>query len=279
MEHSYQNTLSATRIAATIADIAGFDAPPEAAPAVEWIADIMKERLGGHADNVLIFSADAVAAWLVRKYPEKFAKIWNRAPMMIPVRTVMPTITPIDYAAFFSGAMPDVNGVDRYLKPILSPELTQPLLKSDSLIAAAVRSGRRVCVITCSDGCIASMLSRSGADFRIIPGDDDEAMFLEAKSVVESGEYDFVFLYQLGFDYAQHGHGPEGEAALATLDRIIGRFETLCKTAEKNWHGSTLVMFHTDHGCHKEENGSGSHGKDIPEDTDIFHFWGGICNE
>ena len=67
MEHSYQNTLSATQLAATIAKIAGFEAPQQADPAIDWLADIWIEKLGGKADNVLIFSADAVAAWLVRK--------------------------------------------------------------------------------------------------------------------------------------------------------------------------------------------------------------------
>jgi len=185
-------------------------------------------------------------------------------------------VTPVDYAAFFSGALPEVNGVDKIVTPILSPELTQPLLTCDSLVAAAVRAGRKVCVVTCANGCIASMLSRSGADFKIIPGDDDKIMCQTAKEVVESGEYDFVFLYQLSYDYAQHAHGPEGVEALAALDRIIQRFEELYAIAEKCWRGKTLVMFHTDHGCHMEEDGHGHHGADIPEDTDIFHFWGGI---
>ena len=278
MEHSYKNNISATRLAATIAKIADIEKPLQAEEPIEWISDIMEERLGGKAEKVLIFSADAIPAWLVRKYPEKFATVWKHTPMMIPVRTALPTITPIDYAAFFSGAQPEINGVDRYLKPIISEEITQPLLKSDSLIASAVRSGKKVCVITCSDGCIGAMLSKSGADFRIIPNDDDEAMFEEAGKVVESKEYDFVFLYQLGYDYAQHKAGPEGETALETLDKIIKRFSVLYKTARENWSGRTLVLFHTDHGCHKEEE-KGNHGKDNPEDTDIFHFWGGFSNE
>ena len=75
MEHSYQNTLSATQLAATIAKIADFEAPQQADPAIDWLADMWIKKLGGKADNVLIFSADAVAAWLVRKYPEKFANM------------------------------------------------------------------------------------------------------------------------------------------------------------------------------------------------------------
>ncbi len=277
MEHSYQNTLPTTRMAATIADIAGFRKPSEADEKIDWLADIWKSRFGGNADGVFIFSTDAVASWIVRKYPDKFAQVWKYAPMMIPMRTALPSLTAIDYAAFFSGTDPSVNGVDHYVVPVLSPECTEPLLKSDSLIAAAVRSGRKVCVITCDNGCIAAMLSRSGADFRIIPGDDDEAMFREAVTVIESKAYDFVFLYQLGFDYAQHRYGPESETALETLDQIIGRFTVFCETVKDNHPGKNLVMFHTDHGCHKTGD-KGIHGEDIPEDTDIFEFFGGTEN-
>lgn len=278
MEHSYQNAVSTTRLAATIAKIAGFNAPAASDPALDWLADHWIKKFGGQADRVLIFSADAVPAWMIRKYTEQFALVWEHAPMMIPTRTALPTITPVDYAAFFSGAAPSENGVDRYWPPILSEELTQPLLKGDSLIAAAVRAGRKVAVITCSNGCIASMLSRSGADFHIIPGDDDEAMYQKAMEIVRNGGHDFVFLYQLSFDYSQHANGPEGEAARETLDRIIQRFDTMCREVENRWDGNTLIMFHTDHGCHLEPGGYGSHGKDIPEDTDIFQFFGGIQN-
>ena len=36
---------------------------------------------------------------------------------------------------------------------------------------------------------------------------------------------------------------------------------------------ATLVGFATDHGVHTAENGRGSHGKDIPEDIEITHFY------
>lgn len=278
MEHSYQNSVSTTRLAATIAAVAGFEAPAASDPAVDWLAELLRQKMGGRADRVLIFSTDAVPAWMVRKYTDKFAAVWKHAPLMFPTRTALPAVTQIDYAAFFSGAPPDKNGVDREVKPILSEELTQPLLKGDSMIAAAVRAGRKVAVITCANGCIASMLSESGADFYIIPGDDDEAMYQKAAEIVRRGEHDFVFLYQLSFDYAQHRCGPEGETALTTLDSIISRFDEMCREAAEKWNGNTLVMFHTDHGCHAVPGGRGAHGMDIPEDTDIFQFFGGICN-
>ncbi len=275
MEHSYQNAISTTRLAATIGAIAGFEAPATSDPAVEWLAELWIRKFGGKADRVLIFSADAVPAWMVRKYTDKFATVWEHTPLMVPMRTALPTITPFDYAAFFSGTAPGIKGEYHHLT---IEEMIRPLPNGDSMIAAAVRAGWKVAVVTCANGCIASMLSKSGADLFIIPGDDDEAMYQKAEEIVLEGQHDFVFLYQLSFDYAQHAHGPESEMALYTLDAIIHRFDKLCHEVKKHWDGNTLLMFHTDHGCHLEEADKGSHGKDIPEDTDIFHFWGGLHN-
>ena len=278
-ERDYQNSISLTHLAATIAEIAGFDAPTQADSTVDWFVDIIKRMFGGNkADKILIFSVDAVPLWLIRKNTDMFAPVYQQAPVSLCVRSVIPTFTPIAYAAFFSGALPEINGVDKVVQPILSPQCTQPLIKSDTLMAAAVRAGFRVAVVTCADGCIASMLSQSGADLYIIDGDDDVAMFHKAKEIVEGNSYDFVFLYQLGFDYAMHRTGPESEGALDTLRDIVNRFEILCESAKKNWKGNSLFVFNSDHGSHFSD-GKGNHGDDISEDTDILHFFGVYCNK
>lgn len=276
MEHDAQNEISLTKIAATIAEIMEVEAPQQADRSIGWLADIMKQMLDGKADKALIFSADAVPLWLVRKNTELFAAVYKNAPVSIPVRSVMPTVTPVAYAAMFSGALSQVNGVDQIVPPVLSPELTQPLIRCDTLMAALVRAGLKIAVITCANGCIASMLSRSGADFYIIDGDDDEAMFQKAMEVVQNDQYDFVFLYQLGFDYAMHKTGPESKEVVETLKTMIERFNRLCEAVRTCWKGNSLVVFNSDHGCHLEQDGRGHHGLDISEDTDIMHFWGAI---
>lgn len=45
MEHSYQNTLSTAQLAVAIAKIADFEAPQQADPAIDWMADIWIEKL------------------------------------------------------------------------------------------------------------------------------------------------------------------------------------------------------------------------------------------
>ena len=278
MEHDYQNSISITRLSATIADIAGFEAPAQAEPAVEWLANIIKAAYGGaKANKVLIFSADAVPLWMVRKNTEMFASVYKHAPISLCVRSVDHPMTPIAYAAFFSGAFPEINGVDKVVPPILTPEVVQPLITCDTLMAAAVRAGLHVAVVTCANGCIASMLSQSGAHLYMIDGDDDEAMFAKAEELVENNYYDFVFLYQLGFDYSMHEKGPESVEALSTLQNIINRFDNICETAKKTWQGNCLFIFNSDHGAHFSQ-GKGSHGVNISEDTDIIHFFGTFCN-
>lgn len=278
MEHDYQNEISITSMAATIAEIAGIAPPEKAAEPVRWLANAVQKAIGGRADKMLIFSADAVPLWLIRKHTEWFEPVYRHAPISLPLRSVMPTVTPVNYAALFSGVPPELNGVDRIVPPILSPELTQPLIQCDTLIAAAVRAGLRTAVITCANGCIASMLSRSGADFYIIDGDDDQAMFEKALEIVQNNQHDLVFLYQLGFDYAMHRHGPESTEATAVLQTIIKRFDTLCRAVCQSWRGRRLVVFNSDHGCHLRQDGCGSHGLDISEDTDIMHFFGGVTD-
>lgn len=278
-EHSYQNAISMTRFAATVSEIVGIQPPMQADQPVDWFTDILKKELDGTAKRILIFSVDAVPLWLIRKYTDMFGLVYKNAPITLPFRSVIPTITPIDYAAMFSGALPEVNGVDRYLQPILSAELAQPLLKADSLIAAVVRAGLKTAVVTCSNGCIASMLSQSKADFFIIDGDDDAAMFTCAQEKIESGKYDFVFLYQLGFDYAMHAEGPESIKALNVLETIIKRFDILCDSVRRNWDGNSLVVFNCDHGAHCNADAShGNHGTDTSGDTDILHFFGTVKN-
>jgi len=44
---------------------------------------------------------------------------------------------------------------------------------------------------------------------------------------------------------------------------------------KERWkHHRTLYGFAADHGCHEIDGGCGSHGLDMPEDTELLHFYG-----
>ena len=232
----------------------------------------------GKLDKALLFHADAVPAYIINKYPEIFENVRKHTNIEAEFKSVMPSITPVCFGAMFSGAYPENNGIPKYAKPILSDTLVQPSLCVKTLVDLLTENGLKVALVTCSDGCIASMLHNRGADAYIIPGDDDELMFSKAYSLLESDEYDVIMLYQLSYDYKMHANGPESEIALTVLNKITDRFSEICEKAKEVWKDKNyLTVFNSDHGCHlvyKEDKAKGSHGNDIKEDMDLIWFFG-----
>ena len=243
---------------------------------------VNKITKNGKREKALLFHADAVPSYVIKKCPELFENVRKFADTEVEFKAVMPSITPVCFGAMFSGAYPENNGIPQYAKPILSDTLVQPALKVKTIVDLFTENGLKVALITCSNGCIASMLHQRGADAFIIPGDNDEKMFDKALSVLESGEYDVIMLYQLSYDYKMHDNGPESEIALSTLNTITERFKKLCEKAEEVWSDKKyLRVFNSDHGCHvtyRDSDGKtgGDHGQDISEDMDLIWFFG--CN-
>lgn len=274
-----------TNFAATLSLTMGIAPPEGAAPPVQWLADQLRQRAGGPVERALVFHADAVPRYVTERYAGLFAPVYAQTQLALPFRAVMPSITPVCFASMYAGTDPQTHGVDRFFQPILSERLVQPSIWGDTIVDALVRAGRRVAVVTCSDGCIASMLYGRGAQLYIIPGDDDQAMYEKALEVVRSGNYDVVFLYQLSYDAAMHRCGPESPESLEVLDTLAKRFEVLARTARQSWSGhSLLTVFNTDHGAHLAPDG-GHHGEDIPQDMELTWFFGaypgtdGICGD
>ena len=69
---------------------------------------------GSKIDKALIYNPDAVALWLYQKYTDKFTKVINNTRMALPMRTVMPSVTPVCFATIYSGVMPSVHGIQKY---------------------------------------------------------------------------------------------------------------------------------------------------------------------
>lgn len=232
----------------------------------------------GKREKAFLFHADAVPSYIVKKYPEIFTRVRENTNIEAEINSVMPSITPVCFGAMFSGAYPENNGIPKYLKPILSEELVQPALKVKTMVDLLTENGVKVALVTCSDGCIASMLYKRGADMFIIEGDDDEKMFNKAAELLESDKYDVIMLYQLSFDYKMHKMGPENEESLKVLSEITERFGIIAEKVKEIWKDKKyLTVFNTDHGSHlnpPDDKNRGGHGMNIPEDMDLIWFFG-----
>lgn len=264
-----------TNFAATAALAMGVEKSEHMSKPVTELVDALTARAGGTIEKALFFHVDAVPAYVVEKNKEIFVPVRNKVQYEIPFRAVMPSITPVCFAAMFSGAYPAYNGVSKHCQPILNEMVVQPTISCDTIIEILVRAGKKVAVVTCADGCIASMLYNRGADLYIIPGDDDKAMYAKAHSILRESQYDAIFLYQLSYDYTMHKYGPESKEALEVLHNLTNRFEVLVETAQETWKEHRIMtVFNSDHGSHLREDGFGIHGDDIPEDMNMMWFFG-----
>jgi len=263
-----------TNFAATVAEAMGLEKDAHMSDSVKSLAQKILAAAGGEIEKALFFHADAVPAYAVNKYEEIFAPVKSRTDWVIPFRAVMPSITPVCFAAMFSGTYPDRNGVPKYVTPMIREDLVQPSICTTTLIDILVKAGKKVAVVTCENGCIASMLYNRGETLKIIPNDDNDEIFNEAYRTLESGEFDAVFVYQFSYDHTMHRYGPESEEALGELKVLTDRFAALSDLAHKIWADKrTLTVFNADHGAHTTVSG-GSHGEDRPEDMDMLWFFG-----
>ena len=258
------NTISMAGIAASLAYALDIPAPQCAHAPIEQMQNLVGMLPGGKADRLLMYNPDAVAMWLFQKYTEKFAPVARHTQLTLPLRTVMPSVTPVCFATMYTGALPEVHGIRRYEKPVL---------KTDTLFDAAIRAGKKVAIVSdpqCSIGNI--FLERDMDYYRF---DTIAEINAKALELIAEDKYDILVVYNGNYDSAMHKTGTESVEALAQLDDNVHSFDMLAQAVKEHWTThNTLMGFATDHGCHDIDGNCGSHGLDMPEDLNVAHFYG-----
>lgn len=243
-------------VAASVAAMLSIDPPECASPAFKPLAEKKVER-------VLLYNPDAVALWIFEKYRAMFTEIENGADLVLPARSVMPSVTPVCFATMYTGASPDIHGIKKYEKPVV---------KTDTLFDALIRAGKKPCIISHGDASISKIFLERGMDYFIM--DSVEECNALALKLMAKDEYDLITLYNGDYDGNMHRVGPEGEAAITALGKNIAEYNALCDAAADYWRlRSYAVGFCPDHGCHLIDGGAGSHGLDMEEDMNVIHLW------
>lgn len=251
---------SVTGVAASVTQALGVAAPREAADALDAISALV----GGGVDRVLMYNPDAVALWLYEKYTPLFLPVLRHTQLALPLQTVMPSVTPVCFASMYTGALPQVHGIQKYEKPVV---------KTDSVFDALLRAGRKPCIVsTGRDSMSLLFLERDMAYYIVDTPDEANAKALE---LIRQGEYDLLCVYNGNYDGTMHRFGPESPESLDALRHNAASFDRLVSAVRADTsRGRTLVAFAPDHGCHEIDGGCGSHGLYMPEDMNIMHFYG-----
>ncbi len=260
-----RNSMCITRTCRTICELMGIEAPEKADNANRIVTEAAKAVLGdSKAERILLYNPDAIALWLFQKYTERFIPVIRNTTMMTPVQSVMPSVTPVNFGSMYTGLMPKDHGIQAYVKPVI---------KSDSLFDAAIRSGKKPIIISTRGHSLTMIYKERPMDY--IECDSPDEVNEEAQKIIAADRHDIVLCYNGNFDYTMHRNGPESEKSLSELDYNANAFEKLCKACDEGWKGHNRVYaFLPDHGCHEIDGDLGSHGLDIDEDMNTLHFYG-----
>lgn len=258
------NPVSLDTLAAALAKIMGAEPPKEAAPANEALLTYAENAFEGQgADRLFMYNPDAVAEWIMEKYPAFLKETLKRTALALPLCSVMPSVTPVCFGTMYTGAQPAIHGIQSYQKPVI---------RIETLFDALIKAGRR-CAIVADDECsIGKIFLEREMDYFIFSS--KEEVNAKAAELIIKDEYDFICVYNGNYDSVMHKNGPEAPLSLAALKENDETFAVFSELIKTHWTAhNTLVGFAMDHGCHAIDGDCGSHGLDMPEDLNIRHLY------
>ncbi len=256
------NKVSLDTLCGALSYAIGIEAPAQAAPANEMLKAYIDEKLGGEkVDRIVMYNPDAIAEWVYRKYPQFLTEMIDRTELELPFCTVMPSVTPVCFGTMYTGAQPEVHGIQKYEKPVIA---------IDTFFDALIRAGKKPTIIATKNCSMGNIYLEREMDYFLY--DTMEEVNAKAAEIILQDQHDVVCIYNGNYDKLMHKNGPEAPISLAQLavnSRTFGAFTEMIK---EHWqHHNTLVGFAMDHGCHEIDGECGSHGLDMPEDLNIVH--------
>ena len=237
----------------------------DAAP-VDSVCQIARNILDGEpVQKCLIYAPDALGNHLIKLIPDFVETIQQFAPLAVPVRSVMPSVTPVCFASIFTGALPARHGIQQYEKPVLT---------CDTFFDALLRARRKVAIVAVTN-CSVDRIFR-GRELGYFSEPDDPAVTDRALSLLESNHHDVILAYHQEYDDTLHRTTPFSHEAILAARNHIKTFMQLNEAFDWRWQSyHRAICMITDHGAHlNPATGCGDHGDDIPEDMELTHFYG-----
>lgn len=259
------SSICITSVRASVEQLTGMPVPERVNPANPLLTALVAAKLGDRqVDRVVLYNPDAVALWLYQKYTDLFTPAALCSDLALPMLSVMPSVTPVCFASMYTGVMPDVHGIKKYEKPVLT---------TDTLFDACLRAGKKAAIVSTAGDSISKIFLEREMDYFIY--DTVAAVNEKALSLIEADAYDLLVIYNGNYDGTMHKCGTESSEALDALRQNVAYYTELVekiRTCLKEHN--VLYGFCPDHGCHEIDAECGSHGLDMPEDMNVIHFYG-----
>lgn len=259
------SSICISSVAATALAVSGIEIPENIENPNKLITALAEKKLGGKkADRVVLYNPDAVALWIYQKYTEKFTDAALCSDLALPMLSVMPSVTPVCFASMYSGVMPDVHGIKKYEKPVLTVK---------TLFDWFAAAGKKAAIVSTDRDSISMIFLEREMEYFIY--DTPEEVNKKALELIDEDRFDLIVIYNGNYDGTMHKHGPEAEESLKALEMNIAFYSELVAKINAQWKDhSVFYGFCPDHGCHEIDGGCGSHGLDMEEDMNVIHFYG-----
>lgn len=252
---------SMTCVAATVAEVLGLPAPAQAQGAA---IDQIAAELAGSA-RVAVLAPDALGLSSLRHFAEYMPFLRSLCDeRMVALRSVMPSITPVNFAAMVTGCDLDGHGVRAKEMDFQCETLFDVLGKYDRGGAGCGRPG-----YTGSD-----LLARCAQVNGTAELSDDAAIEEVVLRIGREITPDFIIAQIGGTDDHFHRFGPQGDGARPKVRETDGRLQRMCEGLGELGYA---VIILADHGQHEtgDPTHMGSHGTDSDEDCLVPCTWVG----
>jgi len=262
----HYNLFSLKHFAGIVADCMEMPLPETFAPTIPWVSDILKQRLGGKADRVVLYHADAVGHHIWQKYTNLFAPVYLHSNMAVPFLSTVESVTPVAHATMYTGMDPEGHGIRTYERPQLSCE---------TLFDLWLKEGKRVAIVAQLDSTFLHIFA--GRNLEYYEAANAIEVQEKALELIASDEYDVISIHTFDYDNAAHAFGPESKQALNAVSLEAEGFHRIAEalSVHKDKH-HTLLTYSPDHGQHPVLGGTGQHGSKQIEDMNIVHFYATI---
>ena len=174
-------------LAAAWAQIMGIPAPECANTANPDLLAFANQAFSGEkADRVFLYNPDAIGQWLCEKYPEMLSEVTDRTELTLPLHSPMPPKTPVCFGTMYTGAQPEVHGIQKYEKPRIT---------IDTLFDALLRAGKRPVIIAYAAASMGLIFNGRDMDYYVF--DNISQVNAKAAQLILEDQHDFYAIYKL----------------------------------------------------------------------------------
>jgi predicted AlkP superfamily pyrophosphatase or phosphodiesterase len=209
---------------------------------------------------VVVIDAFGVSTWeKAKENTPVFNKL--RGVHGTVIRSVMPSITPVNFATMLTGASPETHGIRNREQPLRHENIFHVMRETGMVSATAARAVSSL-----------GILISPHADKPGLAGSNLDSEVTEIACRMIDEEVNLLWVQLLDVDDAGHSHGPyslESREAAAKADTNLMRILEAARV-----HGYSAIVL-ADHGQHPSSGGpyKGVHGTTVPEDLNVPFLW------